>query len=153
MLSAINGTFDPLGITTPVVILGKILYSEACLSKVSWDGKLPNEIVDRWNYWIKMLKTCSLLTIPRSVTLGKAERVIIHGFSDASRKAVVVAVYLVSYYKEMESESRLLVAKSRIAPRDTSVPRQELIGAHMLSRLLNHIKNTLTDNKICEYHG
>ena len=83
----------------------------------------------------------------------KAERVIIHGFSDASKKAVAVAVYLVSYYKEMESESRLLVAKSRIAPRDTIVPRLELIGAHMLSRLRNHIKNTLTDNKICEYHG
>ena len=34
MLSAINGFFDLLGISAPVVITGKVLYSQACLRKL-----------------------------------------------------------------------------------------------------------------------
>ena len=153
MLSAINGIFDPLGITAPVVLIGKILYSEVCLLKVSWDDKLPKEIVDRWVNWIKMMKSCSTFSIPRSVTNGMTSKMVIHGFSDASKKAIASAVYLVTYYGDMDPQSKLLVAKSRIAPKDTTIPRLELIGAHMLCRLLSHVRDTLADYPINEIHG
>eukprot|EP00794_Sanderia_malayensis_P001857 gene1857-2095_t len=38
MLSIINGVFDLLGIVSPVIITGKILYSRVCLKKLSWLG-------------------------------------------------------------------------------------------------------------------
>ena len=153
MLSAINGIFDPLGIAAPVVITGKMLYSKVCLMKIAWDAKLPKEILDPWNRWINTMKSCLVLSIPRSVTKDRPSRVILHGFSDASKQAIAVAVYLVSYYEEIDSESRLLVAKSRIAPRDTSIPPLELAGAHMLSCLLNHVKEILPYSMIYEIYG
>ena len=153
MLLAINGIFDPLGIAAPVIIVGKIIYSEVCLLKVSWDEELPKDIQDRWNQWKKKLEQCTDISIPRSVTKGKPSKIIVHGFSDASKLAVAVAVYVVSHYESIQAESRLLVAKSRIASRDTSIPRLELTAAHMLSRLMGHLKITLSDCTISEFHG
>ena len=75
-------------------------------------------------------------------------KMVIHGFSDASKKAIASAVYLVTCYGDMDSQSKLLVAKSRIAPKDTTIPLLELIGAHMLCRLLGHVRDTLADYPI-----
>jgi len=44
MLSAINSVFDPLGLVSPVLITGKILYSIACLKQLPWDDAVPEEI-------------------------------------------------------------------------------------------------------------
>ena len=50
--------------------------------------------------------------------------------------------------------SRLLVAKSRIAPLELSIPRKELVAAHLLSKLMKHVKETLQQkHKISEWHG
>ena len=49
-------------------------------------------------------------------------------------------------------EQNLLVGKSRIAPRNTSIPRKELVAAHMLSQQMNHAKQTLENQPIDEYH-
>ena len=37
----------------------------------------------------------------------------------------------------------LLVSKNRVAPKETSVPRLELIGAVMLSKLMMHVKDNI----------
>ena len=43
-MSTINRIFDLLGIAAPVVISGKILYSELCLKKLNWDEEVPDGI-------------------------------------------------------------------------------------------------------------
>ena len=79
--------------------------------KIAWDAKLPKEILDPWNRWINTMKSCLVLSIPRSVTKDRPLRVMLCGFSDASKHSIAVAVYLVSCYEEIDSESKLLVAK------------------------------------------
>ena len=37
MLSTINGIFDLLRISAPVIVTGKVLYSQVCLRKLRWD--------------------------------------------------------------------------------------------------------------------
>ena len=68
-------------------------------------------------------------------------------------KYYVLLFIVYYYYEDIDSESRLLVAKSRIAPRDTSIPRLELAGAHMLSSLLNHVKDMLPDYMTRKIYG
>ena len=153
MLSAINSVFDPLGIASPVMITGKILYSIACLKKLSWDEVAPEEIKTPWNKWVKSIRSCDSVIIPRSVAHGKDSDITIHGFSDASKSAISVAVYVTLLDKEAVPDHHLLVAKSRIAPKDTTIPRLELIGAHMLSRILDHVMKTLSGYSIRECHG
>ena len=152
MLSAINGVFDLLGIAAPVVITGKILYSETCLRKLKWDEEIPDDIQKPWKKWLKGLEECPQLSIPRSVVNRGVKRIILHGFSDASKKAISVAIYGLAFHTAAPVHQNLLVAKSRIAPKDLSIPRLELIGAHTLSRLMNHVKGVLQGHPIDEYH-
>ena len=82
-MSAINSVFDPLGIISPVMITGKILYSIACLKKLPWDDAAPEEIEKPWSKWVRLIRSCDSVFIPRSVAYGKDSDIIIHGFSDA----------------------------------------------------------------------
>eukprot|EP00795_Rhopilema_esculentum_P015333 gene15334-6554_t len=136
MLAVINSIFDLLGWVSPVTITAKILFSELCLRKVTSDESLPEDIQRRWNLWIKGLKLCPTITIPRSVKSPREEKLSVHGFADASKQAVCAAVYLLVTYPNGTVDKNLLVAKSRISPRDLSIPRLELVAAHTLAKLI-----------------
>ena len=84
MLSAINGIFDLLGISAPVVITEKVLYSQACLRKLRWDEEVPDDIQRPWNKWLKGMAERPWLRIPRSVVNNDVTRIVLHGFADAS---------------------------------------------------------------------
>ena len=154
MISAINSVFDVLGLSSPLMINAKLLYSQACRSKLRWDEKVPEDINKKWNKWIENLEKIKAVTVPRSaVNGGEDTNLVIHGFSDASKVAVCAAVYLVETW-DNNATSRLLVAKSRIAPLELSIPRKELVAAHLLSKLMKHVKETLQQkHKISEWHG
>ena len=79
-------------------------------------------------------------------------RLVLHGFSDASDLAVCSLIFVVAYHEALPVRQNLLVGKSRIAPRNTSIPRKELVAAHTLSQLMNHAKQTLENQPIDEYH-
>jgi hypothetical protein len=40
--------FDPLGLISPVTLVGKQLLQEVCKEGVDWDDPLPEEIVEKW---------------------------------------------------------------------------------------------------------
>ena len=152
MLAVINGIFDLLGWVSPVSITAKILFSELCLEKVSWDENLPEDVQRRWNLWIKGLKACPTITIPRSIVNTKAGELSLHGFADASKQAVCAAVYLMVTSPDGMVDTNLLVAKSRISPKNTTIPRLELVAAHTLAKLLRHVTETLSSFEIDDIH-
>ena len=153
MLSVVNRMYDLLGLASPVMITGKILYSKVCLLKLQWDEEVPEEIKDKWNKWISTMKKRPYITVPRSVISDEVYKICIHGFSDASKLALAAAVYLEVVSTKGTSMQRLLVSKSRIAPKDISIPRLELVAAHLLSRLMNHVKEAVHNVKIDEFHA
>ena len=93
-----------------------------------------------WNKWIEDLEKIKTVSIPRSIVGDNNTKLAIHGFSDASKVAVCAAVYLVGTCDSIETSSNLLVAKSRIAPKKLSIPRKELVAAHLLTKLMKHVK-------------
>ena len=66
----------------------------------------------------------------------------LHAFCDASLTAICAVVYIVSSGQNGKKQF-LLVSKNRVAPKETSVPRLELIGAVMLSKLIMHVKENI----------
>ena len=74
----------------------------------------------------------------------------LHGFADASKVAVIAAIYIVCLRKNGGSKTNLLVAKSRITPKNLTIPRLELIAAHTLAKLVAHVKLSLTKNTFKE---
>ena len=111
-----------------------------------------SDIQRSWDKWLKGMENCPYLTVPRSVVDRDVTRIVLHGFSDASKLAISVAIYVVAYYAAAPVHQNLLVAKSRIAQRDLSIPRLELIAAHTLSSLMNHVKEVLEGQPVEEYH-
>ena len=44
ILSYMASIYDPLGIISPCLILGKVIYSVHCDEKISWDAKAPEHL-------------------------------------------------------------------------------------------------------------
>ena len=68
----------------------------------------------------------------------------------ASKVAVSVAVYTLAFHVTSPVQQNLLVAKSRIAL--TDFDSTEIVAAHTLGRLMNHVKEVLKDQRIDNYH-
>ena len=48
VLGKIAKIYDPLGIVSPTTLQGKLIYREACDSRIPWDRELPPELFAKW---------------------------------------------------------------------------------------------------------
>ena len=69
----------------------------------------------------------------------------LHGFSDASLQRYGACVYIRAVSKSGVSSVHLVASKSRLTPiKSTTIPRLELLGNVLLSRLMTSVKNALS---------
>ncbi|GFV76204.1 uncharacterized protein TNCV_4672931 [Trichonephila clavipes] len=117
ILSESSKIFDPLGLLSPCTRIGLGFK------------KAYNAI----NY----------LTVPRWVILTADNIVELHGFADASSLAYAAAIYCRQKHNG-KIKVQLLVSKTKVAPvKQVSIPRLELCGAHLLSKLFKSVLRTL----------
>jgi hypothetical protein len=152
VLSVVNGVYDPLQWTAPFMITAKLIFSEVCISGTHWDEALPKDITARWNAWIATLQHCNQVTVPRSVCSRQGSTFEFHGFADASQVAVCAAIYVIECNQGRILDQNLLVAKSRVAPKDLTIPRLELVAAHTLAKLMANVTASLTKVPITKVH-
>ena len=153
IISTINSIYDVLGLGSPVTITAKLLFSEVCLLKLHWDMEVPAEIQREWKSWTDSLQKAPTLTVPRCVFKHNRTHFEIHGFADASKVTVCAALYIVSYQDSIPVDQNLLPAKSRVTPRELSIPRLELVAAHALAKLENNVSRALASFPITAYHN
>ena len=79
--------------------------------------------------WIKEFGNRPNVSVPRSAVEQKGAQLSLHRFSDASKKGVCAAVYVVGTYCDGRKSQHLLVSKARVAPKHFSIPRPELVEA------------------------
>ncbi|CAB4022405.1 Hypothetical predicted protein, partial [Paramuricea clavata] len=48
VLAYLAKVYDPLGLTSPMMLEGKIIYREICEEKIRWNGSIPDELSKRW---------------------------------------------------------------------------------------------------------
>ena len=142
ILGKVARIYDPLGLASPVTLSGKVLYRDACDSRIAWDAPLPRDLRDKWSKWEKNLPV--QVNAPRSLAQyhEKILSIDLHGFGDASAKGVSAAVYAV--VKQPSGTSKgLVTAKSRLAKKGLTTPRLELVSGHMVANLVHNVKETL----------
>ena len=145
ILSQIARIYDPLGLISPIVFTAKAFMQKLWIEGVSWDSLLPEHLKTEWIQFYEKLPTISTLKIDRCVTLADADFHSLVGFADASKLGYAATVYLRSQAPNSVKVS-LLAAKSKVAPTKTiSIPRLELCGAQLLSTLLTHVRDQLTE--------
>ncbi|GFS77881.1 integrase catalytic domain-containing protein [Trichonephila clavipes] len=107
-----------------------------------WDEPLSNTIAKEWNDFVSTLPVIQNIHVPRLV-IGK-DRIIIHGFVDASTAACGAVLYAQSI-SEDDVSTRLLCSKSRVAPvKPITIPRLELCACVLLSQPLEKVLHSLT---------
>jgi len=145
MLSGIARIFDPLGLLAPVIITAKIWIQDLWKLQLNWDESLPADVASKWTNYVSDMHQLNDFSVRRNVRGDDLDSEIqIHGFCDASERAYGAGVYMRSFNKNGSVQTRLLCAKSRVAPVKTvSIPRLELCGAQLLSQLVNRVKNSL----------
>ncbi|XP_031341104.1 uncharacterized protein LOC116169216 [Photinus pyralis] len=144
ILSMVSQLFDPLGLLSPILIVGKIMIQKLWELKVSWDESVPSSIHEQWNNYRQQLSLLSSLQVPRCVIPLSDYSLQLHGFSDSSSVAYGACVYVRCENSENQVSTLLLCSKSRVAPlHTTTIPRLELCAAVLLAQLMHKVKTAL----------
>ena len=131
---------DPLGIISPTMVEGKRVYRDSCEEGKSRNAEVSSTLKRQWDNWTKQLRD---IEIPRSlVPVGTTKAVDLHLFVDASTMAYsTVAIAVVE--QEATKSKGILVSKSRLSKRNTSIPRLELVSGHMGANLARNLTQAL----------
>ncbi|CAH2088129.1 unnamed protein product [Euphydryas editha] len=137
VISDIARLFDPLGWLAPSIVLAKIFIQKLWLAGIGWDEQLSTELLQEWHTYRQELSLLTEVMLPRWLGTNSGDDLELHGFCDASKAAYSAVVYLRMIDVAGKVKVALLVAKTRVAPiKQISIPRLELCGAVLLSKLL-----------------
>ena len=152
MLRFLASVYDPLGLTSPVSLVGKLLYREVCDQHLSWDQKVPETVAKQWKKFERSLP--DQVQVPRSLAGFKEtiEAIDLHAFGDTSGAGTAAAVYAAVHQASGVTQG-LLAAKSRLAKKGLTIPRLELVSAHMAANLAENVKNALQGQPVRSVHG
>ena len=142
ILSKLARIYDPRGLVSPITVEGKIIYRKVCDVKWSWDAQIEGDLVDRWKVWEESVPIRE--TVPRSLVPyhEKIKSMSLHAFGYASNKGICATVYAVVEQPSGTTQT-LVAAKSWLAKKGLTIPRLELIGAHMATNLISNMHEAL----------
>lgn len=144
VLSIISQIFDPLGLIGPILVRAKIILQELWKMSLDWDDPIPGSHSEHFLNFFYDLQAINGISAPRHVLLSTYVTLQIHGFADASMAAYGGCVYLRTTDSHNQTYVQLLTAKSRVAPiKAVSLPRLELCGAVLVSKLINKSINAM----------
>ena len=141
ILSHLGSIYDPLGVISPTVAEGKRIYRDACDEKKCWNEEVCPQLKYQWLKWTKRLRN---VKIPRSInkSIKRIKAIHLHIFAYASTLASCSAAIAV-VEGNMGVVKGLLVSKSRISKRKTSIPRLELVSGHMAANMARNLCSAL----------
>ena len=152
LLSEISKLFDPLGWLTPISTKLKSLFQTLWKTHIEWDDKLPEDINKEWTKIKQEINLINNFTIPRWINTLAASDIELHGYCDASLKAYACVIYCKTI-NEGQTRVHLLSGKSKLVPhnKEITLPRLELSGAELLSKLMKKVMQSLSNHNIKVY--
>ena len=145
VLQELSSIHDPIGLISPVVLPARILMQDIWRCRIGWDDPLSSELLSAWNNWIADVAELKNLRIPRCIRRkAKPTELQLHAFCDASENGFGACIFLRATYSSDNVSVALVIGKSRVAPlRQLSIPRLELQGAVMATRLVITVREEL----------
>lgn len=153
VLAKIASLYDPLGWIAPVIIKAKIFMQQLWLSGVNWDEILSPHLQSIWSKFEEELHELQKIRISRWFGMPELDPIQLHGFCDASEAAYAAVIYIRYANNSATHGINLVAAKTRVAPvKQITLPRLELCGAVLLSRLFQMVQSALKlPNPITQY--
>lgn len=95
LLSNISKVFDPLCLTLPVTIKGRLLMKQVWQEGTDWDEEVSPEVQAQWEKLKPDFLALTSLSFPRqTINMETSEPVTLHVFCDGSKSCYGVACYL-----------------------------------------------------------
>ena len=116
----------------------------------NWDDMLSQKLLEDWHGCLTKLEKMGSIETHRRFEIGNNTNPVVkrefHGFCDASLNGYGACIYVKTIYKSGKILVKLLLSKSRVASlKQETIPRLELLGALLLSRLIISVRNSLKD--------
>ena len=147
ILSTVSSLFDPLGLVCPVLLPAKAIVQKLCKEKIGWDDRISEKWSREWRQWLNALPALEKVAIKRCFKpqgFGQVRNAQLHVFCDGSELGYGACAYIRLADEHGKIACSLIMGKSRLAPiKQTSIPRLELSGAVVASRLYGLIKHKL----------
>lgn len=147
LLSIVCSILDPLGLVSPVTLRAKAIVQNLCRQKLAWDDNIPVKEAEEWRHWLDTLHNLEQISVPRCFKphgFGNVKNAQLHIFSDGSELGYGACAYLRLTDDKGTVSCTLVAGKSRLAPiKQTSIPRLELCGAVVASRLCAMVRDEL----------
>ena len=120
-----------------------------CEANLAWDGEFPEILTKQWKEWYEQFP--ERYTVPR--TLAPNQQPILslslHAFGDGSKDGVAVSAVIEQENGETQG---LVCSKSRIAKRNLTIPRLELVSGHMAANLVTNVETAIGNEKVTSVH-
>lgn len=145
LLSDISKIFDPIGWLAPSTVIAKIfMQSLWAIKGLNWDDKVPEDKMETWRNYRDQLHTLEQIKIPRWIGTSEIVNIQLHGFGDASNAAYSAVVYSRVIQSDGLIKVNIMSAKTKVSPlKVISIPKLELCGAVITSRLIAKVKDSL----------
>ncbi|KAJ0181357.1 hypothetical protein K1T71_003442 [Dendrolimus kikuchii] len=145
LLSITQQIFDPIGILCPTTLVPKLIIQKVWSLSTGWDEEIPKHLETEYKEWLNTVSHIEKCKIARRISdfpLYECNTTV-HVFCDASKEAYAGCVFIRTEYKGTVTV-QLILAKSRVAPikRQMSLPRLELMGALIASRLYHEVNTS-----------
>ncbi|XP_052871162.1 uncharacterized protein LOC128276742, partial [Anopheles cruzii] len=142
LIAKISKLYDPVGILQPVTITAKVMMQDLWREDLAWDDYVSPATIQQWNEFTSQLPLLRKLHLPRMAAPSAPTTLRVDGFCDASVKAYGCVVYVTFEDDRGHRTTRLLCAKSRVAPlKAMTLPRLELQAAVLLAELYVRIRD------------
>ena len=155
LVSDVAKVFDALGWFAPTTVKMKILLQKVWELRIGWDKAITTEIQDVWHKWRYELPSLSQRQIPHCYFPPEFHAIStqLHDFCDASKDAYAGVVYLRFTDDNNNVHISLVASKTKVSPiKRLTIPRLELCGAHLLSKLFCHVQEVLSI-PLCDVFG
>ena len=140
--------YDPVGYIMILTVKLKILFQYLCASNVDWDTTPDDHVKRRFSDVVTDFRDAKDLVIPRRYCeFDSIASVELHGFSDSSKKAYGVCIYLKFVSSSGQVSISFVTSKSRLTPlrKLQTLARLELLGILVMSKLAVTVMNALKD--------
>ncbi|XP_063547551.1 uncharacterized protein LOC134755001 [Cydia strobilella] len=150
VLRALARVYDPCGFVCPLMLSMKLIFQNICEKKCKWDTELPTEMTQSVKNVMESLKSIVNTELPRYIGTDVSMSELkyhLHCFTDASKDAYAAIVYLKVIEDGQGKSVSLLMAKSHVSQTkdkdELKIPKLELLGFLIGSRLLKYVRNHL----------
>ena len=120
----------------------KTIFQLLCKNQCSWDGNISSEVESIWNYFLAGLKQIEVLRVKRSAFVQPKEMILsvsLHGFCDSSSQ-IYGGMVCIQFETTLGIRVSFLCARPKVAPlKKLSIPRLELLGCFLLSKVLKDV--------------